>query len=330
MSRRLLALVALVSILAACAPPTERAALDTGAPRPDWAIAIHAGAGTIARDTYAPVREEYLEALRGAVRMGADALDAGESGVEVVERVVRHLEDDPRFNAGKGAVFNFEGGHELDAAIMDGSDRSCGAVAGVTTVRHPITLARNVMERTGHVLLAGAGAERLADEVGVERVDNSWFGTEARRESWERFREQRDAAEVHGTVGVVVLDRDGHLAAGTSTGGITGKRYGRIGDSPVIGAGTYADDRTCAVSCTGKGEEFIRHGVARRVAHLMEMRGLGLGEAADQVVHGVLEPGTGGLVAVGHDGEIALVFNTPGMFRGAADSTGRFEVAIWE
>jgi len=322
------ALALLLSVLACGAPPRQPA-------EPRFALALHGGAGVILRDTPPAVREAYLQGLQAALREGRDRLARGEPALDVVEAVVRLLEDDPLFNAGKGAVFTEDGRHELDASIMDGRTLACGAVAGLRTVRHPITLARLVMERTPHVLLAGEGAERFADTTGVERVENAWFDTPRRRAALERFLQQRDAQDAgpdaaRGTVGCVALDVHGHLAAATSTGGMTGKRFGRVGDSPVIGAGTYADDATCAVSCTGTGEEFIRHVAAHEVSALVRHAGLPLAEAARTVVFERLRPGDGGLIAVSRDGEIALVFNTPGMFRGAADSQGRFEVGIWE
>lgn len=347
--RWLLPTLPLLCALAACenrsasdartaAPRTEPDARESDpgrvATRPAWALALHGGAGTIPRTMPEERQRQYLDALHGALGEGRDRLERGEPALDVVEQLVRRLEEDPLFNAGRGAVFTYEGRHELDAAIMDGSTLATGAVAGVTTVRHPITLARAVMERTKHVLLAGAGAERFADAAGVERVANEWFSTEARRKAWQDELAKIAAEEAdgggHGTVGVVALDRAGHLAAATSTGGTTAKRWGRIGDTPIVGAGTFADDATAAISCTGKGEQFIRHGVAREVAALVRFRGLGLEAAARELVHGRLEKDDGGLVAVGRDGTIALVFNSDGMYRGAADANGRFEVAIWE
>ena len=320
----LLALVGL--LLAAC----SSAPAPTDVPRPTWAIALHGGAGTIPRTTPPEQAEAYRAALTAALRVGAERLEAGVPALDVVEEVVRQMEDEPLFNAGRGAVFTETGGHELDASIMDGATLACGAVTGVSTVRHPITLARAVMERTSHVLLAGDGAERFADEVGVERVENGWFSTERRREQLERALERRSRESGGGTVGVVALDRYGHLAAATSTGGMTAKRWGRVGDTPILGAGNFADDRTCAVSGTGTGEQFIRHGVARAIADRMELAGMSARQAAEEVVHGRLEPGDGGVIVVARNGEIALVYNSEGMFRGAADATGRFEVAIWE
>ena len=313
----LLAGSALAAAHAQAGPPAAPAVA------PGWALAIHGGAGTIPRDAPPESVRARSVGLAAALAEGSDRLARGEASLDVVEAVVRRLEDDPNFNAGKGAVFNAAGGHDLDAAIMDGATRRAGAVAGLTTVRHPVSLARLVFERTPHVFLAGPGAEEFADEMGVERVPNEWFSTPERRKAWEK------AEGKFGTVGAVALDRSGRLAAATSSGGMTNKRWGRIGDVPIVGAGTYADDRV-AISCTGKGEEFIRHAVASQVALLVRHLDLTLAEAARRVVHEVLAPGDGGLVAAGRDGSLALIFNSTGMYRGAADSAGRFEVAIWE
>jgi beta-aspartyl-peptidase (threonine type) len=247
--------------------------------------------------------------------------------------VVRYLEDDPNFNAGKGAVFHADGGHELDASIMDGRDKACGAVAAVTTVKNPVCLARMVMTKTRHILLVGAGAERFARETGVELVGQDYFYTEAQRQVWQRAqrkgREQsRNTFPLRylGTVGCVARDGRGNLAAATSTGGLTNKRPGRVGDTPIIGAGNYADNQTCAVSGTGIGEQFIRHSAAYEVAALMKYKGLRVTEAVEQVVRQRLKPDQGGLIAVSRDGKIAIDYNTGGMAWAAADSSGRFEV----
>jgi beta-aspartyl-peptidase (threonine type) len=297
----------------------------------DFAIAIHGGAGTIDRSMDPDLEQAYRKALEETLRMGRDLLEQGETSLDVVEKVIRRLEDDPLFNAGKGAVFTHEGANELDAAIMDGATRGCGAVTGVTAIKNPISLARAVMEKSPHVFFSGKGAEAFAETMGFEKVEPDYFFTPKR---WERLQkvlaEEKAKAEVHGTVGAVALDRHGHLAAATSTGGMTNKQFGRVGDVPVIGAGTYADDATAAISCTGHGEQFIRNTVASRVSAMMEYQGVSLNEAATTVIHDVLQPGDGGLIAVDHDGAIALVFSTTGMYRGAADSAGRFEVAIWE
>jgi beta-aspartyl-peptidase (threonine type) len=298
-----------------------------GSPR--WAIAIHGGAGVIPKTLPAAEREQYFKSLDAALKIGRDVLAGGGTSLDAVEKVVRFLEDDPLFNAGKGAVYTHDGKHELDAAIMSGRDLSCGSVAELTTVRNPISLARLVMEKSQHVFLVGQGAERFADEMKVPRVPNSWFDTEYRLKQW-KDELKSDPDRKHGTVGAVALDVHGDLAAATSTGGLTDKRFGRVGDVPIVGAGTYANNATCALSATGVGEQFIRHTVAHDISALMEYRGLTLQEAADLVIHKKLNPGDGGVIGVAHDGSIALVFNSEGMFRGAADSGGRFEVKIWE
>jgi L-asparaginase / beta-aspartyl-peptidase len=303
---------------------------------PRWAIAIHGGAGVIPKTLPEPEKEGYMRSLEAALRIGRDVLAGGGTSLDAVERVVRFLEDDPHFNAGKGAVYTHDGKHELDAAIMNGRDLSAGAVAELTTVKNPISLARLVMEKSPHVFLVGAGAERFADEMKVGRVPNSYFDTEVRyKQLQEELKKERgegpgDPDRKHGTVGAVALDVHGDLAAATSTGGLTNKRYGRVGDVPVLGAGTYANNRTCAISGTGFGEQFIRHSVAHDISALMEYRGWTLQQAADEVIHKKLNPGDGGVIGVAHDGSLALVFNSEGMFRGAADAKGRFEVRIWE
>ena len=297
---------------------------------PTWALAIHGGAGTIPKTISDAERDAYLKSLSQALAIGRDVLAAGGASLDAVEKVVRFLEDDPLFNAGKGAVFTHEGTHELDAAIMDGRDLSCGSVAGLRTVKNPISLARMVMERSPHVFMVGEGAEAFATQMKVERVENSWFSTPKRRQQLEEELRKEKQEKDRDTVGAVALDRHGNLAAATSTGGMTNKRFGRLGDVPVIGAGTYANNKTCAVSATGHGEEFIKHTVSHDIAALMEYGGLTLQQAADRVIHQKLKPGDGGVIGVSRDGSIALVFNSEGMYRGAADSNGRVEVKIWE
>lgn len=285
-----------------------------------------------------PVKvKAYQASLRGALVAGKEALAQGREALDVVELVIRLLEDDPRFNAGKGAVLTANKTHELDASIMCGRTLRCGAVAGVTTVRNPISLARKVMDETRHVLLAGPGAEAFADLVGVERVDPSYFLAPGRMEAYERAKARIEQSgtkiaddEKKGTVGAVVLDNKGHLAAGTSTGGLTYKKHGRVGDSPIVGAGTYADDRTCAVSCTGTGEEYIRHAVAHEISARMRLAGETVQQAAQFVIHKVLKPEDGGLIAIDHRGNVAMPFNTSAMFRGRANLQGVQEVAIWD
>ena len=304
------------------------------AERRDWSIAIHGGSGSMPKERLAGREDDFRAGLERAVKLGAEMLRGGAGSLDTVEAVVRALEDDPLFNAGKGAVFTHEGTIELDAAIMDGRTLACGAVAGVRTVKNPVTLARRVMERTPHVFLAGDGAEAFAREAGVEIVDPSYFRTPERWDELQRVmrRESANATALPtpemGTVGAVALDRAGNLAAATSTGGRTNKRFGRVGDVPVIGAGTYADNRTCAVSATGKGEEMIRHFAAANVSARIALGHRTLAEAVRQVVRDVLQPGDGGMIAVGPDGVAVLEFNTEGMFRGAADSAGRFEIGI--
>jgi beta-aspartyl-peptidase (threonine type) len=317
-------------LIAACSLAPE-------APSINWAIAVHGGAGTMSRDAPAARLKAYEDAMTRALVLGKGMLADGASALDVCEAVMRSMEDNPMFNAGKGAVFNEQGKHELDASIMDGSTMRCGAVAGVRTVKHPISLARKVMADTRHVLLSGDGAEKFADVAGVERVENSYFDTEKRRRSLQRLLRERkrtgslvpsDQSMDYGTVGCVVRDRDGRLAAATTTGGMTGKKWGRIGDSPIIGAGNYADEYA-AVSCTGTGEEFIRHCIARSVTARMAHGGETLQQACSAVIHDVLKQGDGGLIAVDRDGNIATPFNSSGMYRAMADSRGRFEVAIF-
>jgi len=324
---------ALLLALAGCAGGTGRDAVpiaaDETAPPVTWALAIHGGAGTPDRSMPEEQVGEYRAGLQRALDVGAEILARGGSSLDAVEQVIRTLEDDPHFNAGRGAVYNHEGGHELDASIMSGADLACGAVARVTTVRHPISLARGVMEHTRHVLLSGDGAERFADELGVERVDPSYFDTDDRFEQLQRAL-ARERGEGGGTVGAVALDREGNLAAGTSTGGLTDKMFGRIGDSPIVGAGTYARNGAAAVSGTGRGEEFIRHGVALSIAAMVEREGLPLAQAVHRVVHEVLAPGDGGVIALDSAGRIVMDFNTEGMYRGSVDSSGETRVSIWE
>ncbi|HSS47326.1 MAG TPA: isoaspartyl peptidase/L-asparaginase [Thermoanaerobaculia bacterium] len=305
-----------------------------GPDSPKWALAIHGGAGTIPKNLPEAQKQQYLKSMTRALEIGRDVLTGGGTSLDAVEKVVRFLEDDPLFNAGKGAVYTHEGTHELDAAIMDGRDLSCGSVAGLKTVRHPISLARLVKERSPHVFMVGEGAEAFATEMKVERVRNDWFDTPVRyqqlQEALQEERKAKQGKKDKDTVGAVALDTHGNLAAATSTGGLTNKRFGRLGDVPVIGAGTYANNRTAALSATGIGEEFIKHTVAHDISALVEYGGLTLQQAADRVIHQKLKPGDGGVIGVGRDGSIVLVFNSEGMYRGAVDSGGRFEVRIWE
>jgi L-asparaginase / beta-aspartyl-peptidase len=310
--------------------------------QPRTALVIHGGAGVIERGAMSPQEERAVRAdLERALDAGHAVLAAGGSAVDATEAALVILEDSPRFNAGHGAVFNAEGGHQLDASVMEGHSRRAGAVAGVTTVRHPVRLARAVMEHSPHVMLSGAGAEAFADtRPELERVANSWFDTPRRRQQLEqaRARETAQAAgqavaprgAYFGTVGAVALDVHGHIAAATSTGGTTNKRWHRIGDSPVIGAGTWADDR-CGVSGTGWGEFYIRAAVAHDICARVAYRGDSLADAADEVVNRTVPAlgGDGGAIALDAEGNIAMPFNTSGMYRAWIRPDGSRGIAIY-
>lgn len=322
----------ILSLLAGLTP------LQGLAQQPTVAIAIHGGAGTLTREAITPEQDRaYREILAQLVDEGHQQLLNGEAGLDVVVTIIQALEESPLFNAGVGAVLTWEGQHELDAAIMEGASLSAGAVAGVKTVRSPIAAARAVMQASPHVMLAGAGAESFAREQGLEMVDNSLFTTERRAQALQRYKAQRNAAintavdTKFGTVGVVVLDTAGNLVAGTSTGGMTGKRWGRIGDAPVIGAGTYANNASCAVSATGHGEYFIRHQVASDICARVQYLGLSLTDAANDVVLGdlVRVGGEGGVIAVDPKGNVAMPFNTEGMYRASINGQGNRLVAIY-
>jgi L-asparaginase / beta-aspartyl-peptidase len=308
-----------------------------------FGLVIHGGAGTIERGKMSAEREqEYRAALERAIIAGYEILKRGGSSLDATEAAVRVLEDDPHFNAGKGAVFTNAGTNELDAAIMDGKTLRAGAVASLKHIKNPINLARLVMEKSGHVMMDGEGAEAFAAANGVELVDQKYFYTEERWQALQKMKEAGKSGEVggkkfivtdqdrHGTVGAVALDKNGNLAAATSTGGTTNKKIGRVGDSPIIGGGTYANNTTCAVSATGGGEYFIRSVVAHDISALMEYRGMKLQEAAQMVLDKVAKiGGTGGLIAIDHDGNIALPFNTSGMYRGHVGVDGEFVVEIY-
>ena len=295
----------------------------------EYALVLHGGAGSMNFENLPePLQERYIYSLDSALQLGLNVLKEGGASIDAVEVVIRCLENNPRFNAGKGAVFTSEGKNELDASIMTGWDLNAGAVAGVTDIKNPITAARAVMEQSQHVMLAGPGASLFAREAGLELVDPTYFYTKNRFESYQRAKEN----EKHGTVGCVALDRNGNLCAGTSTGGMTNKRYGRIGDSPVIGAGTYANNATCGVSATGHGEYFIRWSVAHDISALMEYKGMDVEEAAKEVVEKKLVEagGDGGVVCLDKFGRSAMVTNTSGMFRAYGNSAGDRVVAIFK
>jgi L-asparaginase / beta-aspartyl-peptidase len=308
-------------------------------------LAIHGGAGTIERSKLTPERErEYRAGLERALSAGYEILKRGGSSVDATEAAVRVLEDDLHFNAGKGSVFTSAGTNEMDAAIMDGKTLSAGAVASLKHIKNPIGLARLVMEKSGHVMMDCEGAEAFAKENGIELVDQKYFFTQERWDALKKIKAAEKSRtsgggkkflitdqDRHGTVGAVALDQNGNLAAATSTGGTTNKRPGRVGDSPVIGAGTYANDATCAVSATGDGEYFIRATVGRDVSALMEYRGMSLKDAAQAALDNAAKlGGSGGLIAIDRHGDITLPFNTSGMYRGYVDPNGKLVVEIYK
>lgn len=304
------------------------------------AIAIHGGAGALIKGKMTAEKEAaYRAALDQALEVGYSILENGNSSMDAVEQAVRKLEDSPLFNAGRGSVFTANGTHEMDASIMDGSNLKAGAVTTITGIKNPISLARDVMNHTEHVFLAGKGAMEFAKAQGHDFLDPSYFHDQLRFDQWQRIKGTDNFQLDHslkkdskyGTVGAVAVDQDGNVAAATSTGGMTNKKYGRVGDSPMIGAGTYANNKTCAVSCTGSGEFFIRGVVAYEVSALMEFKGLSMVDAASEVIHQrILEiGGDGGLIAVDVNGNIAMPFNTEGMYRAMKTSQGRKEISIY-
>lgn len=329
--RRLPALV--LALLCAALPLPAAAETPTAVARPaQWALAIHGGAGIVTRDRMTAAQEaDYRRGLADALAAGQQLLADGGSALDAVEAAVKVLEDNPLFNAGRGAVFTDDGRNELDAAIMDGRTREAGAVAGVTRTRNPIALARAVMERSGHVMLAGPGADAWSLSAGIEQADPSWFRTPHRWEQLQDRRQRGQGASLHrptiltqgegkfGTVGAVARDVRGHVAAATSTGGLTAKRFGRVGDSPIIGAGTFADDRACAVSATGSGEYYIRANVAAEICARIRLAGESPQTAADTVQQDVKAlGGSGGVIVMGLAGAPVWSFNTAGMYRGMA------------
>lgn len=314
---------------------------------PDFTIAIHGGAGTILKEDMTPELEQaYLDGLQQALNLSYAVLEEGGTAVNAIKAALVFLEDNVLFNAGRGAVFTKKGVQEMDAAIMDGSDLSAGAVAGVRNVRNPIELAMEVMRNSNHVFLSGKGANDFAIKQGVKLEPDEYFFSQFRYDQWKAIRDSDTYSLDHthhhleelmrdkkfGTVGAVACDVNGNLAAATSTGGMTNKKYGRIGDSPMIGAGTYANNATCAISCTGHGEMFIRCVAAYDVSCLMEYKGLSLQEAMNKVVNEKLVKihGEGGMIGVDAKGNAAMVFNSAGMYRGVRSSKGLKEVAIYK
>jgi len=305
-------------------------------PKSNYTLVIHGGAGNITpANLPSDMAAQFQAKLNEVLKHGDSILKSGGTSLDAVEACVRMLEDCPLFNAGKGAVFNSEGKNELDAAIMDGKTGLAGAVAGVTTIRNPISAARAVMEKSQHVLLTGKGAETFATEQGLEIVSPEYFFTESRWNAYLKAKANNDSVDAldkkHGTVGCVALDIYGNLAAATSTGGMTYKKYGRVGDAPIIGAGTYADNSTCAVSATGHGEFFIRNVVAYDISAIMKYKGLPITEAAEVVIMHKLKQkgGAGGIIGVDKKGNVAMTFNTTGMFRGYIKAGGDKKVAIF-
>ncbi len=332
----------LLGLLTSCQPENKSSVMQSDA-KPGVTLVIHGGAGTIRRENMTPEREKaYREALEQALDTGYEVLSSGGKSVDAVIAAIEVMENSPLFNAGKGAVFTYSGKNELDASIMDGSNQKAGAVAGVTVIKNPIKAAYAVMTQSEHVMLAGRGAEVFAQQHGLEIVDPSYFVDSARyrqylqRRASEKVKEgasiDQNPEKKSGTVGAVALDQYGNIAAGTSTGGMSDKKFGRIGDSPIIGAGTYAKNSTCGVSGTGWGEFFIRLAVAHDISAMMEYGGLSLEQAADSVVMKKLPAlgGDGGVIALDRNGNISMTFNTEGMYRGYIRAKGEAKTFIYK
>lgn len=337
----------LLSILASASIGFSHSALSEESP---LAIAIHGGAGTIDKAKFSPEQEKaYRAKLSEAVEAGYNVLEKGGESLDAVTAAITVLEQSEFFNAGRGAVYTYDGGHELDASIMDGRNRQAGAVAGVKHVESPIKLARLVMDNSVHVMLSGQGAEEFAIEQGIELIENNLFDTKHRYDALLKVKDKLDKAKATtksyqaahnalpdnfkmGTVGAVALDKNGNLAAGTSTGGMTAKRYGRVGDAPVIGAGTFAENESCAVSATGHGEYFIRYNVASDICARVKYQGSTISQAGDEVINKVLKPigGTGGVIIIDTQGNISLPFNTSGMYRASKSNTQATYVGIFK
>ena len=326
-------------------------ALQVSAQQKKYVMVIHGGAGTILKKNMTPEKEAaYIAVLTQALKSGYAKIQEGKTSLDAVEATIHVLENDPHFNAGKGAVFTHDGRNELDAAIMDGKTQMAGAVAGVTTVKNPISAARAVMEKSEHVMMVGAGADQFAKEAGLEIVDPKYYWTKERWDGLQQAIKEDSTKAVldhgskksellgsknhdykFGTVGCVALDKAGNLAAGTSTGGMTNKKYGRVGDAPIIGAGTYCNNETAGISCTGWGEFYIRNVVAKTISDLMEYKGLSVAEASKIALDKVGKMGgDGGLIALDRKGNVAMPFNTEGMYRGAITADGKIELSIYK
>ena len=309
--------------------------VNVAQPSKSYALVIHGGAGVMDQNAMPPeVQRQYLDVLNKALHTGDSVLASGGTCMDAVEKTIIILEDSPLFNAGRGAVFTHEGIVELDASVMEGKTLMAGAVAGVRDIKNPVSVARRVMEKSEHVMLTGVGASQFAKEQGFHPVENSYFHTEKRYKSWQELLEKERKATIndkHGTVGCVALDSYGNLAAGTSTGGMTNKKYGRVGDSPIIGAGTYANNQTGAFSCTGHGEYYIRLGFSRDISAMMEYKNFSVEKACREEISKLTRlGGTGGVIGIDRKGNIAMEFNTSGMFRGYIKSNGEKEVAIFK
>lgn len=320
---------------------------------PKYLMVIHGGAGTIEKASMTSEKEKaYTRTLTEALQSGYNLLKEGKSSLDAVQAAINVMENSPLFNAGKGAVFTHDGKNELDASIMDGSTLKAGAVAGVHIIKNPINAARAVMEKSEHVMMVGSGAEQFAQSQGIETVDPSYFFTQERWDQLQRALKEDDKSQIaqndfdpktsrisgvsekdkkYGTVGAVALDQNGNLAAGTSTGGMTDKKYGRVGDAPIIGAGTYCDNATAGISSTGWGEFYIRRVATNRLSSLMELKGLSIVEAAKQVIAEIGKMGgDGGIIALDKQGRVAMEFNTPGMYRGTIDENGKISIQIYK
>lgn len=339
-------------LLLSCNNPNKHNAEDfkvdeiAGSKEDVFGIVIHGGAGTILKENMSDSLEAaYKEKLKEAISIGYEILKNGGTSLEAVTKTINVLEDSPFFNAGKGSVFTHDATNELDASIMDGATLNAGAVAGVKHIKNPIDLAKDVMQKSEHVMLYGAGAEEFAQSLGYKMMDTTYFYTKSRYESLQRILEKEKTINTEkisfedpyiknskfGTVGCAALDKHGNLASGTSTGGMTNKRWNRIGDAPIIGAGTYANNATCAVSSTGWGEFFIRSVVAYDISALMEYKGMSLQDAAKEVIHKKVPAlgGDGGIVAIDKDGNVAMEFNTAGMYRASMNAEGELEIGIY-
>lgn len=340
-------------LLLSCKNPNKHNAEDfkvdeiAGSKEDVFGIVIHGGAGTILKENMSDSLEAaYKEKLKEAISIGHEILKNGGTSLEAVTKTINVLEDSPLFNAGKGSVFTHDATNELDASIMDGATLNAGAVAGVKHIKNPIDLAKDVMQKSEHVMLYGAGAEEFAQSLGYKMMDTTYFYTKSRYESLQRILEKEKTINTEkisfedpyiknskfGTVGCAALDKHGNLASGTSTGGMTNKRWNRIGDAPIIGAGTYANNSTCAVSSTGWGEFFIRSVVAYDISALMEYKGMSLQDAAKEVIHKKVPAlgGDGGIVAIDKDGNVAMEFNTAGMYRASMNAEGELEIGIYK